>query len=104
MDTEKTNTQTEAESLNSSTQTPAETLTDEERDFYNGLIYSLFNESVDEMGKQTEAEKAEYNEMLDHFAELEGVQKKDPYVMMYAGFYLGVGKGIDLVRRMESKA
>ena len=56
------------------------------------------------MEKQTEAEKAEYNEMLDNFAELEGAQKKSPYVMMYAGFYLGVGKGIDLVRRMESKA
>ena len=56
------------------------------------------------MDKQTEAERAGYNAVLDRFAELEGVQKKSPYVMMYAGFYLGVGKGIDLVQRMESKA
>ena len=88
MDTEKTNTQTEAESLNSSTQTPATAVTDEEKDFINGIIYSL----------------ADYNAVLDRFAELEGAQKKSPYVMMYAGFYLGVGKGLDLVRRMESKA
>ena len=54
------------------------------------------------MGKQTEAEKAEYNEMLAHFAELEGVREKSPYVMMYAGFYLGVGKGLELAARMES--
>lgn len=104
MDTEKTNTQTEAESLNSSTPPTAEAVTDEEKDFYNGLIYSLFNESADEMGKQTEAEKAEYNEMLAHFAELEGVRKKSPYVMMYAGFYLGVGKGLELAARMERNA
>lgn len=56
------------------------------------------------MGKQTEAEKAEYNEMLANFAELEGVRKKSPYVMMYAGFYLGVGKGLELAARMERNA
>ena len=104
MDTEKTNTQTEAESLNSSTHPTAEAVTDEEKDIINAIIYSLYEEAVDEMCKQTEAEKEEYNEMLAHFAKLEGVAKKSPYVMMYAGFYLGVGKGLDLVRRMESKA
>lgn len=104
MDTEKTNTQTEAESLNSSTPPTAEAVTDEEKDIINGIIYSLYEEAIDELGKQTEAERAGYNAVLDRFAELEGVQKKSPYAMMYAGFYLGVGKGIDLVRRMESKA
>ena len=38
MDTEKTNTQTEAESLNSSAQTPATAVTDEGKDFINGVI------------------------------------------------------------------
>lgn len=100
MDTEKTNTQTEAESLNDTSYSR----TDEEKDFINGIIYSLYEEAIDELDKQTEAERADYNAVLDRFAELEGAQKKSPYVMMYAGFYLGVGKGIDLVRRMESKA
>lgn len=104
MDTEKTNTQTEAESLNSSTQTPATAVTDEGKDFIDGIIYSLYEEAIDELGEQTEAERADYNAVLDRFAELEGVQKKSPYVMMYAGFYLGVGKGLELVRRMESEA
>ena len=64
----------------------------------------MYEEAIDEMDKQTEAERADYNAVLDRFAQLEGVQKKSPYVMMYAGFYLGVGKGLDLVRRMESEA
>ena len=61
MDTEKTNTQTEAESLNSSTQTPATAVTDEEKDFINGIIYSLYEEAIDELDKQTEAERAEFS-------------------------------------------
>ena len=101
MDTEKT-TNTTAESLNSSTHPTAEAVTDEEKDIINGIIYSLYEEAVDELDKQTEAEKADYNAVSDRFAELEGVPKKSPYVMLYAGFYLGVGKGLDLVRRMES--
>lgn len=102
MDTEKTTTQTEAESLNSPT--PAELTADNKdfKDFCNGLIYGLFGEAVDELDKRTEAEIADYNAVLDRFAEIEGVAKKSPFVMMYAGFYLGVEKGIDLVQRMES--
>lgn len=104
MDTEKTNTQTEAESLNSSTPPTAKAVTDEEKDIINGIIYGLYEEAIDELDKQTEAERADYNAVLDRFAELEGAQKKSPYVMMYAGFYLGAVKGLDLVRRMESEA
>lgn len=47
MDTEKTNTQTEAESLNSSTQTPATAVTDEKKDIINGIIYSLYKEAAE---------------------------------------------------------
>lgn len=104
MDTEKTNTQTEAESLNSSTPPTAEAVTDEGKDIINGIIYSLYEEAIDELGKQTEAERADYNAVLDRFAEIEGVQKKSPYVMMYAGFRAGVAKGLDLAARMERNA
>lgn len=93
MDTDKTNAQTTA---------TAET--DAGKDIINGIVYSLYKEAIDELDKQTEADKADFNVVLDRFAEIEGSQKKSPYVMMYAGFYLGVCKGIDLVRRMESKA
>ena len=47
MDTEKTNTQTEAESLNNSTQTPATAVTDEKKDIINGIIYSLYKEAAE---------------------------------------------------------
>lgn len=91
MDTEKTNTPPTAEAV-----------TDEEKDFYNGLIYELYNEYVEELGKQTEAECAEEREVLAHFAELEGVQEKNPYTMLFAGFRAGVAKGLELAARMES--
>lgn len=100
MDTEKT-TNTTAESLNS---TPPTELTEEENNFYNGLIYSLYEEYVEKLDKQTEAENAEERKALAHFAELEGVQVKSPYVMIYAGFRAGVAKGLDLAARMERNA
>ena len=68
----------------STTPAPAEpeTIAEDEKDLYNGIIYSLFREWVEELSDQTEAEKAEYNAVLDRFAELEGVQRKSTYVMI----------------------
>lgn len=98
MDTKKTSTQ--EESLNSST--TAKTPTDEELRFCDSVVYSLYEEAVDELFKQSEAEKAEYNELLARFAKREGVKKESPYVMMYAGFYMGIGKGLEFVARLEN--
>lgn len=100
MDTEKT-TNTTAESLNS---TPPTEPTEDEKDFYNGIIYSLFEEAVKELDKQTEAERAEEQKVLARFAELEGVKEKSPYTMLFAGFRYGVAKGLDLAARMENRA
>lgn len=79
-------------------------LTDEEKDAYNGIIYCLFKEYVDEMDKQTEAERAEELETVAHFAEIEGAKANSPYAMLFLGFRAGVGKGLDFAARMEQKA
>ena len=59
---------------------------------------------TEKTNNQTEAEYAEEREVLAHFAELEGVAEKSPYVMMYAGFRAGLDKGLELAERMENKA
>lgn len=81
--------------------TEAENMPDGEKDIYNGVIYSLFEEFADELSKQTEAEKAEELRELARFAEIEGVKINSPYYMLFMGFRAGVAKGLEFVARTE---
>ena len=100
MRTEKTTNAT-AESLNSA---PTTEQTKDKEDLYNGIIHRLFEEAVEELAKQPEAEQAEERKALARFAELVGCQERSPYAMMYAGFRVGVATGFSLAARRERNA
>lgn len=72
----------------------------EENELGNVIIYRLFDEFLDELASQTEAEKKENQEALAHFAKLNGVSEKSTYALIFWGFRGGVGKGIDLSERL----
>lgn len=78
-----------------------ETMPEEERELYNGIIYSLFEEWIDEIGTATEAEKREEQEVMIRFATINGVKRESPFTLMLMGFRAGIGKGLELVQRME---
>ena len=83
--------------------TEPETMPQDEKDFYNCIIYGLFEEYVKGLSKQTEAEKEEELSVLAHFAEIQGVKVNSPYYMLYMGFRAGVDKGLELAQRLESR-
>lgn len=77
------------------------TLSREDKDNYNAILYCLFNEWIDEIEEASETEKQEVQEVMKHFAKIEGVKRESPLAMMFIGFGAGVTKGIELVTRIE---
>ena len=82
-------------------ETEPETMPEEERELYNGIIYSLFEEWIDDMGTATETEKRREQEVMTRFATINGVKRESHFAIMFMGFRAGIGKGLELVQRME---
>lgn len=82
-------------------ETEPETMPEEERELYNGIIHSLFEEWIDDIGTATETEKRREQEVMTRFATINGVKRETPFAIMFMGFRAGIGKGLELVQRME---
>ena len=82
-------------------ETEPETMSEEERELYNGIVYSLFEEWIDDMGTATETEKRREQEVITRFATINGAKRESPFAIMFMGFRAGIGKGLELVQRME---
>ena len=65
------------------------------QDDYNGLVYSLYLQWVDDLGGKTAADKEEARRVQARFAELEGIDRESPAALAYSFFWAGVGKGIE---------
>lgn len=94
---------TEQETLSTRTtaKTEPETMPEEERELYNGFIYSLFEEWIDGTGTATEAEKREAQEVMMRFSTINGVKRESSFTLMFMGFRAGVAKGLELIQKME---
>lgn len=79
MDKAKTNT----ESITSSTAPAAGDIT-QRKNLFNGVVYILFREAVDEMGELSEAQRQEESSDIAHFVEMAGARINSPYHFMYA--------------------
>ena len=82
-------------------ETEPETMSEEERELYNGIVYSLFEEWIDDLGTATETEKRREQEVITRFATINGAKRESPFAIMFMGFRAGIGKGLELVQRME---
>ena len=99
MDKAKTNT----ESITSSTAPVAGDIT-QRKNLFNGVVYILFREAVDEMGELSEAQRQEEFSDIAHFMKMAGARINRPYHFMYMGFRMGLSKGLELAAKLESKA
>ena len=82
-------------------ETEPETMPEEERELYNGIVYSLFEEWIDDMRTATETEKRREQEVMTRFATINGAKRESPFAIMFMGFRAGIGKGLELAQRME---
>ena len=82
-------------------ETEPETMPEEERELDNGITYALFEEWIDDLGTATETVKRREQEVMTRFATINGVKRESPFAIMFMVFRAGIGKGLELVQRME---
>ena len=68
---------------------------------YNGLVYGLWEQLIDEMANPGNPDRQEGLRVKKRFSELEGVKEDSPLAIGYFFFWAGVGKGIELVTRLQ---
>ena len=66
------------------------------QDDYNGLVWGLYNQWLDDTKTASEGDKAEARRVKDHFAEIMGISTDSPAALAYSFFWAGVGKGIEV--------
>ena len=76
----------------------------EEQIFFMALLFKLWEEWTDTLPNLTPEQRAEQDEHMDYFMAKTGAKEKSPAYLMYSAFIGGVGKGIELVEKMDQKS
>lgn len=71
------------------------------KDDYNGLVYGLWETVIDEMENPDSPDMQEGTRVRKQFAELTGITEASPLAIGYFFFWAGVGKGIELITRLQ---
>ena len=68
----------------------------------NAFLFALFKQSMDELKGRTDEDRNEEQKALEHFAQATGVPYTAPLTFYYAGFRIGIERGIKLAEEMRS--
>ena len=70
------------------------------KDLAAALALQLWDEFLDETETRSEDEREESRRIMKMFSDIYGAGEKSRAAFMFAGFYEGIGKGLELAQRL----